>query len=212
MRCTARLVAAATVVLAFPLAASAAAGVRVLSDARDPERTLFPSDRFTVLDFTQNTFLRVHLPKPDCAAQPIACEDIDVLNTLDGFNPQPRLTIPFSGAIDVASVTSDTVFLVSLGSTVSDQGYMPAGTVVGINQVVWDTFTTTLHIESEALLAQHTRFALIVTSGVRDQGGARVGASEAFRRFPIRADLPMTFLVRRGKHVNGHVVTPIVHG
>ena len=34
---------------------------------------------------------------------------------------------------------------------------MPAGTVVGINQVVWDTFTTTLHVESDALLAQHTR-------------------------------------------------------
>jgi dienelactone hydrolase len=167
MRSTARLAALATVLTALPLAASAA-GVRVLSDARDPERTLFPSDQFTVFDVTQNTFLRVHLPKPDCAAQPIACEDIDVLNTLDGFNPQPRLTIPFSGAIDVASVTSDTVFLISLGSTLGGGSF---GHKVGINQVVWDPASLTLHAESDELLEPHTRYAFIVTGGVRDAHG-----------------------------------------
>ena len=46
---------------------------------------------------------------------------------LNGFNLQPRLSVPFSGPIDANSVTSDTVFLVSLGSTLSDQGYMPPG-------------------------------------------------------------------------------------
>jgi dienelactone hydrolase len=167
MRSTARLAALTTVLTAVPLAASAA-GVRVLSDARDPERALFPSDQFTVLDFTQNTFLRVHLPKPDCTAQPIACEDIDVLNTLDGFNPQPRLTIPLSGAIDVASVTSDTVFLVSLGSTLGGGSF---GHRIGINQVVWDPASLTLHAESDELLEPHTRYAFIVTSGVRDAHG-----------------------------------------
>jgi hypothetical protein len=101
--------------MSLPVVASA--GVRVRADLRDPSRTLFPSDHFTVADFTQNTFQRVHLPKPDCRVQPVACEDIEVLNTLDGFNLQPRLTIPFSGAIDVASVSSDTIFLVSLGSS-----------------------------------------------------------------------------------------------
>ena len=159
------------------------AAVRAVFDLDHPDNGPFPSDVFTVRDRAQNTRRRVNLPYPDCLTQLSDCEDLDVINTLDGFNLQPRLSVPFSGSIDANSVTSDTVFLVSLGSTVSDQGYMPAGTVVGINQVVWDTFTTTLHIESEALLAQHTRFALIVTSGVRDQGGARVGASEAFRRF-----------------------------
>ena len=173
MRSTARLAALAIALTSLPLAASAAAGVRVLSDARDPHRTLFPSDQFTVLDFTQNTFLRVHLPRPDCRAQPLACEDIDVLNTLDGFNPQPRLTIPFSGAIDVASVTSDTVFLVSLGSTL---GGGSAGHKVGINQIVWDPASLTLHAESDELLEPHTRYLLVVTGGVRDaRGHAIVG-------------------------------------
>jgi dienelactone hydrolase len=167
---TARRVAFALVLVALPAVASAT-GVRVLTDSRDPDRTLFPSDHFTVLDFTQNTFLRVHLPKPDCRVQPVACEDIDVLNTLDGFNTQPRLTIPFSGAIDVASVTSETVFLLSLGGS-------SFGHRVGINQIVWDPASHTLHAESDELLEPHTRYLLVVTSGVRDaQGHAVVGGS-----------------------------------
>jgi hypothetical protein len=157
--------------------------VHALFDLSAPVTGPFPSDWFTVADISHNTGRRVSLPLPDCETRRSDCENIAVLNSLDGFNLQPRLSVPFSGSIDANSVTSDTVFLVSLGSTLSDQGYMPPGTVVGINQVVWDTFTTTLHIESDALLAQHTRFALIVTRGVRDEGGAAVEASEAFRRF-----------------------------
>jgi hypothetical protein len=157
--------------------------VRALFDLEHPVTAPFPSDAFTIFDPAHNTGRRVHLPYPDCTIQRSECDDLDVINTLDGFNLQPRLSVPFSGSIDPDSVTSDTVFLVSLGSTLSDHGYMPAGTVVGINQIVWDTFTTTLHFESDALLAQHTRFALIVTRGVRDEHGGAVEASTMFRRF-----------------------------
>lgn len=157
--------------------------VHALFDLNAPVTGPFPSDWFTSADNSHNTGRRVSLPLPDCETRRSDCENVAVLNALDGFNLQPRLSVPFSGSIDANSVTSDTVFLVSLGSTLSAQGYMPPGTVVGINQVVWDTFTTTLHIESNALLAQHTRFALIVTRSVRDDGGAPVEASEAFRRF-----------------------------
>lgn len=167
MRRIACRAAFALVLMSLPVVASAA-GVRVISGSRDPERTLFPSDQFTVLDVTQNTLLRVHLPKPDCRAQPVACEDIDVLNTLDGFNPQPRLTIPFSGAIDVSSVTSDTIFLVSLGSALGGGSF---GQKVGINQIVWDPASLTLHAGSDALLDPHTRYVLVVTNGVRDAQG-----------------------------------------
>ena len=73
--------------------------------------------------------------------------------------------------------------LVSLGSTVPGQNDMPWGTEVGIDQVVWDTFTNTLHVESDALLAQHTRFALIVTRGIRDANGFPVKPSDEFWRF-----------------------------
>ena len=109
------------------------------------------------------------------------CQTIDVLNTLDGFNLQPRLSIPFTGPIDLATVTSDTVFLLSLDSTLP--GGNAGGQTVGINQVVRDPDTNTLHVESDELLEQHTRYALIVTRGVRDTNGhkLRSGALEQFR-------------------------------
>jgi hypothetical protein len=136
-----------------------------------------------VPDPTQNTNRRVSIPLPDCELYVSDCEDLAVINQLDGFNLQPRLSVPFSGPIDASTVTSDSVFLISLGSTGPGEEDMPPGTVVGIDQVVWDGLTNTLHVESDSLLAQHTRFALIVTHGVRDQKGARVKPSETFERF-----------------------------
>jgi hypothetical protein len=138
----------------------------------------FPTNRFTVADSTQNTGLRVDLPKPDCVSRPSDCSDIDVLNELDGFNLQPRLSIPFDGPIDVGSVTSKSVFLVGLGSTVP--GGDPGGVVVGINQVVWDTFTNTLYVESDDQLDQHTRYVLVVTRSVLDASGKHVKAAKEF--------------------------------
>ena len=130
------------------------------------------------------------LPLPDCQARPSDCDDLNVINTLDGFNLQARLSIPFSGPIDVTTVTSDTVFLVHLGST-RRKGHS-RGQVVGINQIVWDPETHTLHVESDELLAQHTRYALVVTSGLRDLGGNPVEASEAFAHFPKHLNFGQT--------------------
>src|SRR5207237_1405424 len=79
----------------------------------------FPSDVFTVVDPSHNTGIRINLPKPDCAVRPSDCADIDVLNMLDGFNAQPRMSIPFNGPIDPGSVSSTNVFLKSLGSTLA---------------------------------------------------------------------------------------------
>ena len=93
-------VLACTLMLAAPSLALGAATVGEPS----------PSDRSTVIDKAQLTGLRVALPRPDCAAFPSDCDDIDVLNTLDGFNVDARVSIPFSGPIDLATVRPDTVF------------------------------------------------------------------------------------------------------
>jgi hypothetical protein len=160
---------------------ASAASVQARFDPIAPQAGPFPSDRFTVPDSSQNTGLRVALPKPDCAIRPSDCADLDVINELDGFNLQPRLSIPFDGPIDVASVTSDSVFLVSLGSTLP--GGEPGGRIVGINQVVWDTFTNTLHVESDELLDQHTGYVLLVTKNVLGEDGKEVKAAKAFLQF-----------------------------
>src|SRR2546428_13405343 len=52
-----------------------------------------------------------------------------------------------------------------------------------LRYLVWDPDTNTLHAESDELLDQHSRYALIVTNGVQDAVGDPVETSEAFARF-----------------------------
>ncbi|HEV7575052.1 MAG TPA: hypothetical protein VGO85_03335 [Caldimonas sp.] len=146
-------------------------GVSVRNDVGNPAGAPFPSNRYTVFDGTQNTLRRVRLPKPNCAVQVSDCQDIDVINTLDGFSTQPRITVPFTGDIDVASVDSDTIFLVNLGDTLTLHGF---GDRVGINQVLWDPATKTLVFESDQLLKQHSRYLLVITDGVHDSRGRKI--------------------------------------
>jgi hypothetical protein len=141
----------------------------------------FPTNRFTIADQTQNTGLQVNLPSPDPTMHPSDFQDIQVINTLDGFNIQPRLSIPFDGLIDVKSVNSQDVFLINLRDTVDQREH--GSHTVGINQIVLDPASTTLHVESDQLLSQHTRYALIVTNGVLDANEQPVQASDAFTDF-----------------------------
>ena len=101
--------------------AAAAAGVH--------GRAPFPTNLVTKADPAQPTGLRVDLPKPDCAARASDCADIDVLNTLDGFNLQPRISIPFSGPIDLSTVSARRP-----PRTTGCRGCAP----LGIDQVVWE--------------------------------------------------------------------------
>jgi Big-like domain-containing protein len=150
-------------------------------DTTDPKMGPFPSDLFTTLDAAQITGLRVNLPKPDCTQRPSDCQDLDVINMLDGFNLQPRLAIPLDGTLDVNTATSANVFLVSLGAIPPGGG--PAGPVIGINQVVWDPASEMLFVESDAFLDQHARYLLVATNGLRDGNGNSMRQSLAFQQF-----------------------------
>jgi Bacterial virulence factor lipase N-terminal len=165
--------------LLSPVAALAdpptSAGVRVKFDLSDPAASPFPSDRYSVRDWSNQTFRRVNLPTPDCAVRVSDCQDIAVINTLDGFSTQPRISVPFTGAIDPASVTSDTVYLLNLGDVQTARGF---GTRVGINQRLWDPATNTMVFESDELLQEHSRYVLIVTDGVRDAAGKPIKRSK----------------------------------
>jgi hypothetical protein len=167
-----------------PIATSAQEGeedprVHARFDLSTPGGGPFPSDVFTVPDASQNTGRRIHLPYPDCSAQISDCHDLDVINGLDGFGLQTRISIPFDAPIDPASVNSRNVFLVALGSYLPEQD--PGGQVIGINQIVWDTETNTLHVESDAVLEQARRYAVIVTDGIVDTFGVKVKAAKEFR-------------------------------
>src|SRR5438309_21087 len=153
------LAAVVALPLVFPGGAVAATGTK----AGQP----FPTNLFTVPDASQITGLRVDLPKPDCATHPSDCADVDVLDTLDGFNIKPRISIPFSAPIDLSTVSSSTVFLAG-----------PDGHIVGINQAVWEPLTNTLHAESGEQLAQDTTYLLVVTRGVRGADGMPLEATD----------------------------------
>jgi hypothetical protein len=145
-----RIAVTTAIALAFP--AAALAGTSALQP--------FPTNLDTVADSSQVTGLRVNVPLPPCASFPSDCADDAVLNSLDGFNIQPRIRIPFSGPIDTSTVSSSTIFLVG-----------PAGHVVGINQAVYEPLTDTLYVESDEQLAQDSTYLLVVTRGIHDANG-----------------------------------------
>ena len=145
-------------------ALTVASGVHPLFDVQSTTGSPFPTDRFTLADSTQNTDRRVNLPMPNCATRPSDCLDVALLNQLDGFNTQPRISIPFEGAIDPATVNSNTVFVIRVADTSNPGIFDPK--IIGINQVVWDTLTNTLFVQTDERLDQHTTYLLIVTKGV----------------------------------------------
>ncbi len=158
------LLALLTFLVLPSLAYANGSGVQPLHDPASTATAPFPSNHWTTVDKSQLTNVRVSLPKPDCAVRPSDCADIDVLNTLDGFNLQPRISIPFSGPIDPTSVNSSNVFLVRL----------PDFQVTGINQIAWEPAANTLHVESDQLLRQHTDYVLVVTTDIRDTRGKKI--------------------------------------
>jgi hypothetical protein len=178
-----RLLRTAGLVAACLLPAFAlAAGVHVLFDTSSVATSPFPSDRFTVEDHGNITDRRVNLPLPNCVTNPSDCADLSVINTLDGFNVQPRLSIPFSGPIDLSSVSSRSVFLVRLeGLRDEDRRHAAGDRIVGINQILWDPATLTLHAEANELLDQDTRYLLVVTTEVRDTKGKPIEAIDFLR-------------------------------
>jgi len=128
--------------------------------------TPFPTNLLTTPDGTQITGLRVDLPMPDCATHPSDCDDVAVLDRLDGFNVQPRISIPFDGPIDPSTVSSATVRLYDLGCL--------ACAPIGIDQAVWEPAATTLHAESAEQLKQHETYLLVSTTGVRAADGSAI--------------------------------------
>ena len=148
-------------------------------DLEHPRTGPFPSDIFTVKDVKNITGRRLNYPIPNCHARPSDCDDLEVVNTFDGWGLEQQVSIPFTGNVDPETVSSESIFLISLSSELF--GYSPAGALIGINQIVWDPATHTAYAEVDKQLDQHHRYALIVTDAVRDSDGRRVKATQKFK-------------------------------
>ena len=167
------------IVLVLAMLATLPAPVGAVQPRFDPMRPAegpFPSDRLTAPDPAQRTGIRVDLPLPDCAAEPSTCDEVRLLNELDGFDLAPRLVLPFDGPIDLDTITSRSLFLVRLAAG-------PAETV-GVERLVWDPASTTLYARPDALLEPETRYGLVMTRAVRDRNGRPLAPAPAFRTAP----------------------------
>jgi fermentation-respiration switch protein FrsA (DUF1100 family) len=125
---------------------------------------LFPSDRQTVPDPRQSTGRRVSLALPDCGVDPAGCDEIRLVNELDGWSVNPRVAIRFSGPVALDSVTKASAFIVPLAPE-------PLSSPIGLGQLVWDGASHTLYARPERVLLQARRYALILTTRVLDDGG-----------------------------------------
>src|SRR5215469_13343556 len=113
---------------------AAGSGVHPSFNVQSTTEAPFPTDRFTTADPKQNTNQRINLPFPDCTTHPSDCLDVALLNQLDGSNTQPRISIPFDGAIDPSRVTSQTIFMLRIADTLNPTAFHQQ--TIGINQVV----------------------------------------------------------------------------
>ncbi|MEA2351809.1 MAG: hypothetical protein QOJ14_223 [Thermoleophilaceae bacterium] len=140
---------------------------------------IFPDNAFTVRDHRQVTGRRVHfrrgrdfptiggVVKPGCNKKTYSiCDGFAELNRLDGFDLQPRVTVPFTGAISLPSVNATNFFITNTRNKF----------VSGLRQLTFDPVTHTLAGISDVFLREHTRYRIHVTNGIRDAKGKPVRA------------------------------------
>ena len=126
-------------------------------------RMLFPTDQLTEADPRQLTGRRVHLSLVNCVEAPSTCDEISLLNGLDGWSVNPRMTLAFTGRVALDSITRSSVFVLPLGNDASEP--------VGLSRLVWDPEGRTLYATPERVLRQGQLHALVVTSRVQDDHG-----------------------------------------
>ena len=153
---------------AWPVTGSAAAPqVRVLHGNQPQINAVFPNDRFTVKDTHEVTGQRVDMPPPPLctSANSSICASTRLINTLDGFDIQPRVYVPFSGAIDVKTVTPQTIYVKG-----------PDGRA-GIYEIVLDPKSHILEGTVDRQLAEDSHYTLFVTCGVHDTHGRPIASA-----------------------------------
>ena len=142
---------------------------------------IFPDNAFTVSDRNQATARRVNfrqgvdyptvggVVQSACTSADYSiCDAFSQLNKLDGFDLQPRVTVPFTGAINLASVNDADFFITS------DTGTFASG----LRQLTFDSATNTLAGISDAFLRENTSYRIHVTNGIRDGAGNAIKACD----------------------------------
>lgn len=178
----------ATLLPFAPAVIARAASVAVLHGT-SYRTAIFPNDELTVRDAGQITGKRVNLRQgvdyPACDSSNYSiCDGFAMLDKLDGFDIQPRVTIPFTGAIDIKSVNDTDVFV---------QG--PGGRTQ-LMQLVWDPASNTLNGITNAMLYEGSQYKVVVTSAVKDASGNPIDACGGTCVVPFTTRTATTELIK----------------
>jgi hypothetical protein len=160
-------------------ARASAAGVSVVQGDHYGAR-IFPDNFFTVPDSTQVSGLRVNFRQGiDYAAcdstNYSVCDTFAMLNNLDGFDLQPRVTVPLNGAVKLSSVDDSNFYITDTSGVF----------VSGLRQLVFDPASNTLSGISDRFLTEDTAFRVVVTSGIQDSSGSPISACSGVCTVPF---------------------------
>ena len=163
---------------ALPAAASPSSPVAVRMGLHYGSR-IFPDNVFTVPDSRQVTGRRVNFlvgrdypivngqVQSGCNSTDFSiCDAFAELNKLDGFDIQPRVTVPFTGPIDITSVDDSNFYITD------DQGNFASG----MRQLTFDPASNTLAGIADKQLLESTPYRVFVASGIKDPSGNAVSA------------------------------------
>ncbi len=134
------------------------------STARPTARVLsaFPSDRLTVPDRSQLTGRRVALPVTGCSTSPTTCNELRLIDQLDGFDLDPRLALRFDRAVDPAAVARATTVVGGRDHDGDGDADDAGGRGTGIDRVVYDATTHTVYAHPAAQLTPGTTYRIVV--------------------------------------------------
>jgi hypothetical protein len=146
---------------------------------------IFPNDRYTVVDPAQRTGRRVALPEPSCPVDPAGCDEVALLNQLDGFSVHPRIALTFNEPISVESLTREAAFVLPLVPE-------PMASPIALGQFVWDGEHNVLYARPERALLQGRLYALVITTKAADAERRRLLASPELLKPRDQTDHPPT--------------------
>ena len=155
------------------------ANTKIDFDPRNPNLGPFPTDYLTTPDARQRTGLRVNLPLPDCATRSSDCGETALLNQLDGFHQNARITLHFSGVIQPETLREN-VFIAWLDPAPGRFPVYPAGKLSPVNELVYEPNSNTGFVKPDEILEGGRRYLIVVTDGVRDAAGDPVEAHEGY--------------------------------
>jgi hypothetical protein len=134
----------------------------------------------TTPDSTQKNGTRINLPMPDCTTAPSDCQDVQLINQLDGFQTVPRIRVTFSGPIDVNSIHHAIYYVALDNLTQEEHGINYTGQMLYLTQMIYDPTTNSLYGKPDGNLDQHRQYAFVVTDVILDMAGDPVGPDPGY--------------------------------